>query len=70
MRLRVKMFLATVVSGALLAVTAAAPSAPAALIECPGTQTAVHEPGSPWYCENNGGNESGAGHHKGNGEKI
>lgn len=70
MHRRMKMFLATAASGALLGVTAAAPSAPAAPITCPGTQTPVHEPGSPWHCENNGENESGAGWHKGTGNKI
>ena len=70
MRRRAKVFFATAASGALLAVGAAAPSVSAAPIECPGNQTAVHEPGSPWYCENSGGNESGAGWHNGNHKKI
>lgn len=69
MRRRAKVFLATAASGALLAVGAAAPSVSAAPITCPSGQEVVHENGS-WFCKNGGGNESGAGRHKGTGEKI
>ena len=41
----------------------------AAPITCPGGQTAVHEDGT-WYCQNNGDNPTGAGRHKGTGDKI
>jgi hypothetical protein len=69
MRRRVKLFIATGAAGALLAVGVAAPSVSAAPITCPNGQEAVHRNGH-WFCENNGGNGSGAGHHKGTGEKI
>jgi hypothetical protein len=49
--------------------TALAPAASAAPITCPSGQTATHVNGK-WFCENNGGNPSGAGHHKGTGDKI
>ena len=69
MRRRAKIFLATAASAALLAVGITAPSVSGAPITCPNGQEAVRE-GGHWYCENNGGNGTGAGHHKGTGEKI
>jgi hypothetical protein len=49
--------------------TALAPAASAAPITCPSGQTPNHVNGK-WFCENNAGNPSGAGHHKGTGDKI
>jgi hypothetical protein len=46
-----------------------APSAGAAPITCPGGQSAT-KTSSGWVCQNNGGNPTGAGHHKGTGDKI
>jgi Spy/CpxP family protein refolding chaperone len=67
MRLRLKVFIATAATGALLA-TAAAPAS-AAPITCPSGQDPAHV-GGDWFCQNGGGNPSGAGHHKGTGDKI
>jgi hypothetical protein len=68
MRLRLKVFLATAATGALLAATAAAPAS-AAPITCPGGQSAERVNGD-WVCVNNADNPTGAGHHKGTGDKI
>jgi hypothetical protein len=46
-----------------------APSATAAPITCPGGQT-VTKTSSGWDCVNGGGNDTGAGRHKGNGDKV
>jgi hypothetical protein len=67
MRLRLKVFFATVATCALIAAVAAPVSA--APIICPRGQTAVKVSGG-WICQNNGGNPTGAGHHKGTGDKI
>jgi len=48
---------------------ALAPSAGAAPITCPGGQSATKSSGG-WVCTNNAGNPTGAGHHKGTGDKI
>ena len=58
-------FLAAI--GMTLGLTVGAASA--APITCPGGQTATHQNGT-WFCQNNGGNPTGAGHHKGTDAKI
>jgi hypothetical protein len=67
MRRRLKVFFATAASGALLA-TAAVPAS-AAPITCPGGQDAQRVNGD-WVCVNSGDHPTGAGHHKGTGDKI
>jgi hypothetical protein len=67
MRLRFKALIATGATGALIA-TAAAPAS-AAPITCPGGQDAQRVNGD-WVCVNSGDNPTGAGHHKGTGDKI
>jgi hypothetical protein len=67
MRLRFKVLIATAASGVLLA-TAAAPAS-SAPITCPGGQDAV-KTSSGWVCQNAGGNPTGAGRHKGTGDKV
>jgi hypothetical protein len=56
-------------AAAVAGMTALAPAANAAPITCPKGQTAVHVNGN-WFCQNNGDNPTGAGHHKGTGDKI
>ena len=50
-------------------VIALAPSAGAAPITCPNGQTAS-KTSRGWVCTNNAGHPTGAGHHKGTGDKI
>lgn len=69
MPVRLKALIAAVISGALMAV--AAVPAGADPIYCPSGQTVVKNPdGGGWYCQNGGGQSSGAGWHQGNGNKI
>lgn len=52
-----------------VALIGAAPAANAAPITCPGGQTA-QKTSSGWDCVNNGGNDTGAGRHKGTDAKV
>jgi hypothetical protein len=47
-----------------------AATASAAPINCPSGQTAQQTSPGTWQCVNNGNNASGAGTHKGTGDKI
>jgi hypothetical protein len=64
--------LSLVVAGAaaVAGMTALAPAAGAAPITCPDNQKATHVSNGTWVCVNSGGNPTGAGHHKGTGDKI
>ena len=60
--------LAAVFGGIVLAVSMAA-TAMAAPIVCPGAQTPAHN-GGDWYCVAPSGEPTGAGWHKGTGDKL
>ena len=45
-------------------------SAAAGPITCPGDLTATHNGGSGWTCTSPSGNPTGAGWHKGTGDKL
>jgi hypothetical protein len=66
-----RVMLAVIVTGGLsgAGVAAFAPSATAAPIVCPGGQTATRT-SDGWACVNNGNNDTGAGRHKGTGDRI
>ena len=67
MKRSAKMGLVTAATfGLLLSGTGIASAAP---IDCPGGQTAT-KVATGWDCVNNGGNDTGAGRHKGTGDKI
>ena len=68
MRRRVRLFFATAAAGGVLVATAAVPAS-AAPITCPGGQSPERVNGE-WVCVNNADNPTGAGHHKGTGDKI
>jgi len=57
-----------IVTGVALAAALVQP-AMAAPIVCPGNQTATHN-GGDWYCQAPSGSPTGAGWHKGTGDKI
>jgi ABC-type glycerol-3-phosphate transport system substrate-binding protein len=61
--------LAVAGAAAVAGMTALAPAASAAPITCPDNQKPTHVNGT-WFCENSGGNPTGAGHDKGTGDKI
>ena len=54
----------------LLALAALAAPASAAPITCPGGLTVTHGSNGTWYCAANHGNDTGAGWHQGNGNKL